>query len=79
MEYAYVRNGANGEYVWQSPVPFSRIPNIGEYIWINSDAYLVQAVSHSWNNGQPVTFLDISQANSQKGLQLSVTGAPKVD
>ena len=60
MQLAYVRDGNTEIYIWEDPVSFVRVPDTGEYIWLEEGAYLVQAVNHKWNdNGEPVIVVDV--------------------
>ncbi|HAS6984786.1 TPA: hypothetical protein I7283_08495 [Vibrio parahaemolyticus] len=76
MQQAYVRDGVTGIYLWDYPVSFVRVPNTNEYIWLEAGVYLVQAVSHTWNDGGPINIIDIAQAVSQQGIEPSVFGDP---
>lgn len=79
MEHAFVRNRAANEYLWNVPVPFQRLPIINEYVWLGSQVYLVEAVSHSWSGGQPVVTLDIGMAVSPQGIEPKGAGEPVIE
>ena len=80
MQHAMLRDVANGTYLTGEPIPFQRIPTVGETIWLVNYTVVVMAVNHTWDaSGSvalPVVLLDVGVATAQQGSPPDVVGSP---
>ncbi|MES2627167.1 MAG: hypothetical protein V4628_17910 [Pseudomonadota bacterium] len=61
MESALIKDASTGKYLQDGPAQFNRIPQVGELVQLDSEAWEVSAVSHSWDAGkQPLCELSLS-------------------
>jgi hypothetical protein len=77
MAVAYVRNASTRQLFWPQPVAFQRVPCATEYVAFGQGVYVVQAISHGWDQtAQPVIVVDITPVPGQQGQHMMTTGEP---
>jgi len=69
MGSALLRNDITGAFLWNGPVQFARIPQIGEYVQLGRVFWAVSSVLHAWDgHKQPVCELRLSPTGDNKFL-----------
>jgi hypothetical protein len=61
MDSAYLRNAETGQFFAQQPVPFVRLPAVGELISVPPQMWSVVRVVHLWTApNNPAVEVDVS-------------------
>jgi hypothetical protein len=78
MQYVLLRDGSTYNNLYPVPVLFQRVPCVNEWVWLGNKAFVVQVVSHTWDDhGQPLAIVDIGAVAAQQGTMPGVTGMPQ--